>query len=101
MPRSSPPKTNPDKAIIDKIVDWRRANRPADQSDIRVNLSPESLNQILKMPLPQAGRPFPASCLYRGFRIVATKTREKDGAKTPPPATPSASPPEVRLPYSD
>jgi hypothetical protein len=101
MVRSNNPRENPDKAIIDKIVDWRKANRPTDTTDIKVNLAPEALNQILKMPLPRSGQAFPASCLYRGYRIVATKTREKAGAKTSPPASPSPSPREVRTPYSD
>jgi hypothetical protein len=99
--RGSNPKENPDKALIDRMVDWRKANRPHDTSEIRVNLAPEALIQILRMPSPQGGQPWPQSCLYRGYRIVATKIRGTDGAKKPQAATPSPSPREVRTPYSD
>jgi hypothetical protein len=34
-------KKDRDQELIDRIIDWRRTNRPRDQSDIKTNLAPD------------------------------------------------------------
>lgn len=57
---------------IDKVVDWRRTNRPNDESEIRISVSPSELHRALTLPRPPRGSDYPKSILYRGFRVRAT-----------------------------
>lgn len=69
---------NPDQAIIDKMIDWRKLNRPHDQSELKTSLSPESLHRALDHPRPRDGK-YPESVLYRGYRVLA-KVKLKEPA---------------------
>jgi hypothetical protein len=98
------PKSDPDRVIIDNMVDWRKTNRPTDQSNIKVNLTPEVMLNCLKMPLPAGDKAnYPRTCLYRGFRIEATKPgpqreRRPGDARKPKETEPAM---EERRPYND
>lgn len=70
--------TNPDQAIIDKMIGWRKLNRPHDQSDLRTSLDPKALHKALGCPLPRDGK-YPESVLYRGYRVLA-KVKQKEPA---------------------
>lgn len=56
---------------IDKAVDWRKANRPKDESDISIAITPKELHRALGLPRPIADAKYPDSVLYRGLRVKA------------------------------
>ena len=60
-----------DRFILDKAVDWRKVNRPYDQTPIKTNLDPKQLNDCLRLPKPAFGQKYPETVLYRGFRLAA------------------------------
>ena len=43
---------NPDKELIDRMIAWRQANRPKDQSPIKTSLDPQALHKVLGLPPP-------------------------------------------------
>jgi len=66
---------NPEQELIDRMIDWRKLNRPEDVSDIKTNLNAKALHQALGRPCAADGS-YPESVLYRGYRILA-KARQK------------------------
>jgi hypothetical protein len=60
------------KTIIDRMIDYRKSQRPYDQTPIKTKLSCEDLHRALNLPRPQPGREWPVSVLYRGYRIEAS-----------------------------
>ena len=85
-------RAHPDKAMIDKAIDWRKMNRPDDQSTIRLNITPEVLHNALRYPKPAGDiAKYPKTLLYRGYRLEATKD----------PHAPSRSSPGASMPRSD
>lgn len=70
---------NPDREIIDRMIGWRKVNRPTDTSDLKTNLNPEALHKALRMPFPANAKAWPDSVLYRGYRVLA-KVKQKESA---------------------
>jgi hypothetical protein len=71
-------KKNRDQELIDRMIDWRRINRPRDQSDIKTNLAPDVIHRALGLPRPMEGAKYPDSVLYRGYRILGKVNAGKD-----------------------
>jgi hypothetical protein len=67
------PRIDKDQELIDRMIDWRRINRPQDESEIKTSLSPKELHKALGFPEPRDGN-YPLSVLYRGFRVSAAKS---------------------------
>lgn len=95
------------KQAIDRMIDWRKANRPDDKKPIEVLIEPKDLHVALGLFFPANLQPeqFPAHCLYRGYRIVskpAMRRAEGHAPKLTLPGNPSshcgaeASPPSGR-----
>ena len=68
------PRVDPDKELIDRMIDWRRVNRPADESPIKTTLNPEALHKALGLPDPLYGAKYPDSVSYRGYLVHAKAT---------------------------
>ena len=59
------------RANLDKLVDWRKANRAWDTSPVKVNLGPKELNDALRLPKPKLGDKYPVKVTYRGIQLLA------------------------------
>lgn len=81
-----------DRQMIDRMIDWKKTNRPSDVSAIKVNITPEALHIALGRP-PHTGGQCPSSVLYRGYRI------ECSGKPKPPERPPLRRP--MATPYVD
>jgi hypothetical protein len=80
---------------VDRMIDYRRRQRPDDQSDIRVNVERITMHRALHPEIPLAphidNTDLPVSCLYRGFRVVsilgekavAFQKRQRSGRASP------------------
>ena len=64
------PRIHPDRELIERMIAWRRLNRPADDAPIRTALSPEALHKALGLNRPQQGD-YPRVVLYQNYEIEA------------------------------
>lgn len=71
------PREDPDKILIDRMIDWRCTNQPGKRVPIQTNLDPKSLYAALGIPCPSddENETYSDSLVYRGFVILAKTTR--------------------------
>jgi hypothetical protein len=70
------PRQDPDKVLIDRMIDWRCLNQPQNKAPIKTNLDPKSLSQALGFTafLTDDGE-YPDSLIYRGFQVLTKLKR--------------------------
>jgi hypothetical protein len=76
-------KRQQDRAVIDKMVDYRKQFKPFDLGPIRVNLEAREMHEALGQMNPNNNGRWPALCLYRGYYVIASKTEKEILAKHP------------------
>lgn len=64
------------KRDVDRMIDFRKLNRPSDQTDVRVNASCLHIHQALRPETVKIANgadhsKLPFSLLYRGYRVVS------------------------------
>jgi hypothetical protein len=69
------------KKKVDLMIDWRKVNRPSDDSDIRVNVERVDMHKGLHPELNYdrhvKSEDLPISCFYRGYRVVSIPGEKK------------------------
>ena len=88
------------KRDVDRMIDYRKSQRPHDMSDIRVNVERLTMHKGLLPGMNYPGhlesKDLPVSLLYRGYRVVsipgqkALKAEESQRRQKNAPVSPSA-----------
>lgn len=71
------------KRQVDRMIDYRKVNRPNDTSSIRVGVSAMDLHKALRPETVRIDhgtdpKTLPVSLLYRGYRVVSIPAENQE-----------------------